>query len=275
MLMPAPIITLLTDFGTTDVFIGVMKGVILGVNPEAKIVDLSHDIPSYDIQSAAYVLRQASPHFPKGTVHLVVVDPGVGGNRKPIAVQTSEGIFIGPDNGVFSYIYEAEPRATVFEISARKYRLKNTSPTFEGRDVFAPAAAWITKGISPSKLGDCIVDPAHFDIPKAKAGEKGKITGEVVYSDRFGNLITNITRDELKPVFSTGKGVIIWIGDGKINGLKQYYGEARPGELAALMNSDGQLEIFVRESSAKNKTAVKIGEKVKVGWAKNLERPVG
>lgn len=262
--MVSPPITFLSDFGTTDTFVGVVKGVILGINPEAKIVDLSHDIPSFDIQSAAYALQQASSYFPDGTVHLAVVDPGVGGERKPIVVQAQKGIYVGPDNGIFSYIYEADPKARVFVISARKYRLKDTSPTFEGRDVFAPAAAWISKGISPVKMGKKVARPVRFDIPKPVEGEKGKITGQVIYVDRFGNLITNITRADLKSALLGEDQVVIRIGGREIKGLKPYYSGAAPGELAALINSDDHLEIFVFEGSAGTMTGSHKSDIVKV-----------
>lgn len=262
--MSPSIITLLTDFGTSETFAGVMKGVILGINPKAKIVDLTHDIMPFDIESAAYMLHQASRHFPKGTVHVAVVDPGVGGKRKPIVVQTRNALFVGPDNGIFSYIYDAEPKAKIYQIMAKKYRLKDYSPTFEGRDVFAPMAAWLSKGKKASKMGVKITNPMGFDITRPHVGENGNIIGRVVTIDRFGNLITNITKEILRPWLGNGKEMTVRLKGLEIRGLSQYYQEGPVDELATLVNSDGLLEIFVLRSSAEDVAEVEVGDGVEV-----------
>ncbi|HEY5648007.1 MAG TPA: SAM-dependent chlorinase/fluorinase [Nitrospiria bacterium] len=262
--MPPPIITLLTDFGTSDTFSGVMKGVILGINPKAKIVDLTHEIRPFHIESAAYVLFQASRHFPKGSIHVAVVDPGVGGKRKPIVVQTKQAYFVGPDNGIFSYIYDAEPKAKIYQVMAKKYRLKDYSPTFEGRDVFSPVAAWLSKGTQPAKMGVRIINPMFFDISRSVVRENGNITGKIIHIDGFGNLITNITKKDLRPWLGNGKEITIRLGGEEIKGLSQYYQEGSSGSLSALVNSDDQLEIFVVRGSAKDLSGAGVGEGVEV-----------
>jgi S-adenosyl-L-methionine hydrolase (adenosine-forming) len=243
------IITLLTDFGRRDSFVAQMKGVILGIHPKAVIVDITHEIPPFGIREAAFVLRSAHRYFPKGTIHVSVVDPGVGGRRRPLLVVNRRGLFLAPDNGVLSYIYHDHPASRIHHITAGKYRLKPSS-TFDGRDLFAPAAAWLSKGLLPSRLGRKISDPVSFPVPRIKRRKDGVLEGEVVHTDGFGNLITNINRKDLVPWISDGRTAIITIKDKTIEGIKSCYAEAGPGELAAIINSDDYLEIYCNQRSA-------------------------
>lgn len=246
------IITLLTDFGTTDSFVASMKGVILNINPKATIVDITHEIPAHGIREAAFVLKSVYRYFPKKTIHVVVVDPGVGGPRKPLLAVTPQTFFIAPDNGVLSYIYHENPSTKVYELTEKRYRLKTYSPTFDGRDLFAPAAAWLSKGITPAQMGRKMVRFVKFPIPKPQRLGKDGLQGQVIHIDRFGNLITNITAEDLKPWLDAGKTLTITIKDQTIKGLKQFYAQASPGELCALINSDDHLEIFSSQSSAQS-----------------------
>src|SRR3990172_9348844 len=195
----SPIITLLTDFGTADPFVASMKGVILSINPKATIVDITHEIPPHGIRQAAFVLKSAYRYFPKGTIHVVVVDPGVGGPRKPLLAVTPQAFFIAPDNGVLIYIYHHNPSTRVYELTAKRYRLKDYSSTFDGRDLFAPAAARLSKGITPAQMGLKIARYLKFPIPRPRRLGKNGLQGQVIHIDRFGNLITNITAEDLKP----------------------------------------------------------------------------
>ena len=245
------LITLLTDFGTADVFVASMKGTILTVNPKATIVDITHEIQPHGIRQAAFVLKSAYRYFPKGTIHAVVVDPGVGGSRKPLLLKHPMGYFVGPDNGVFSYIYKEKVKLQVYRLIASQHRLKKYSSTFDGRDLFAPVAAWLSKGVTPAKLGQRVKGYVSFPIPELKRLANG-LRGQVIHADCFGNLITNITSAELRHWLAAGKTPTITIKGQTIKGLKQFYAQADPGELSALLNSDNHLEIFLYLSNAQS-----------------------
>ena len=193
--MPARnIITITTDFGVRDHFVGAMKGVILTINPEANLLDISHDVASYSVVDGAFTIAQAYPYFPSDTVHLVVVDPGVGGERRPILVQAGRHYFVGPDNGVFSFIYEREERVTVRHITASHYFLQPVSRTFHGRDIFSPIAAWLTKGIDAVEFRRADQRLPAFRQPESHACEsENRARGIVLKADKFGNLITNFS----------------------------------------------------------------------------------
>ncbi|MBI3596876.1 MAG: SAM-dependent chlorinase/fluorinase [Nitrospirae bacterium] len=182
----------------------------------------------------------------------MVVDPGVGGRRRPLLVINRQGCFLAPDNGVLSYIYHDLPNSQIYLLTAEKYRLKTYSSTFDGRDLFAPVAAWLSKEIAPSKLGKKITDPVSFPVSDPKPQSDGSLGGRVIYIDRFGNLITNITRKDLEPWISDGKTLVITIKGKTIRGLKLFYSEAAPGELAAVINSDDHLEIFCDQQDARS-----------------------
>jgi len=246
------IITLLTDFGNRDSFVAQMKGVILGIQPKAQIVDITHEVPPFGIRDAAYVLRSACRYFPKGTIHVVVVDPGVGGKRRTLLAVNRLGRFLAPDNGVLSYIYHDHPSSEVYQLTPEKYRLKTYSATFDGRDLFSPVAARLSKGLAPSKLGRRIADYVSFPVPDPKQWKDGSLQGQVVHMDSFGNLITNITRQDLTPWISDGKTAVIGIKGKTIDGLKLFYSEASAGELAAVINSDDRLEVYCDQGNARS-----------------------
>jgi S-adenosylmethionine hydrolase len=246
------LITLLTDFGTADAFVASMKGVILSVNPKTTIVDITHEISPHGIRHAAFVLESTYRHFPKNTIHVVVVDPGVGGSRKPLLVVYPNACFIGPDNGVFSYLYKERVKHKIYSLNTLQYKIKKYSPTFDGRDLFAPAAAYLSKGISPAKLGKRVKDYVTFPIPEPYWLKDDSLQGQVIHADRFGNLITNITTQDLKPWLDTGKTPTITLKGQTIKGLKQFYAQANPGELCALINSDDHLEIFCNQASVRS-----------------------
>lgn len=260
------IITLTTDYGGRDAFAASVKGVILKINPQAQIVDISNEITPQDIWEAAYILRSAYSHFPKGTVHLAVVDPGVGSGRRPIIVVTESYYFVGPDNGLFSLIYQDAERLRVHHITSTHYFLPNPGPTFHGRDIFAPVAGWLAKGIPSGNFGEEITDFAKLNVPAPKTAGKS-IEGHVVHIDRFGNIITDITYKDIQPVMAEGadpRSVSVVIAGREIKGLKQFYAEATPGEPGAIINSSGALEVFMFKQNARTTLSVKRGELVRL-----------
>jgi len=244
------LITLLTDFGTRDAFVASMKGVILTINPKATIVDITHEIPPHGIREAAFVLKLAYSYFPKGTIHVVVVDPGVGSNRISLLIVHPKAYFLGPDNGVFSYLYKEKAKLQVYRLNNLQYRIKKYSSTFDGRDLFASVSAWLSKGVAPKKLGRRVMDYVSFPTPEPKQLADDSLQGQVIHADRFGNLITNITSEKLRRWLDTGKTPTITIKGQTIKGLKQFYAQASQGELNALINSDDHLELFCYQSSA-------------------------
>src|SRR5690242_17396534 len=193
------VITLLTDFGDRDYFVASMKGVILGINPQARIVDISHAVTPHQVEEAAYLVKATYKYFPDGTVHVAVVDPGVGSTRRPLLVTTSRHFFVAPDNGLLSFIYQEETGVEVRQIENKQYRLDSEGTTFDGRDLFAPAAAWLTKGQQPGSYGKLIQD--HVKLPLTEPKWQGRtLVGTVVYVDHFGNLISNLTPFHVKDV---------------------------------------------------------------------------
>lgn len=253
-----PIITLLTDFGYRDPFVGIMKGVILGIAPEAQIVDLTHGIPAQDIAQGALALGQSYEYFPRGTVHVAVVDPGVGSDRRGIVIETGGYLFVGPDNGIFSTILEAHGLSYfAYHITQPQYMLQQPGPTFHGRDVFAPVAAWLARGVPASEMGPRIENPVAIERAKPVVETTG-VHGDVVAVDSFGNAITNISGDEVAGLATVRvKGI-----DAP---LVESYSEGLDGALCALVNSSGLLELFVYKGSASAEFEIKVGTKVIVG----------
>lgn len=255
-------ITLLTDFGAEDGYVGAMKGVILSINPRAAIIDISHQIPPQDIMAGAFVLSQAAPFFPKGTIHMAIVDPGVGGKRRPILIRTDRYFFVGPDNGIFDIALQRENIKQKIHLTSRKYFLGYISSTFHGRDIFSPVAAYLSLGIDPALFGKNIKRAAKLDFKKPVARD-GKITGRIIHIDRFGNLITNIDERLLKMVFKNRpfkakvSGAII-----KKNLLSYAY--AKENEAVSLIGSSGLLEISVKEKSASRALGIGRGGLVEV-----------
>jgi S-adenosylmethionine hydrolase len=239
------IITLTTDFGLRDPFAGIMKGVILGICPRVSLIDLTHEIRRHDILGAQLALEASHAFFPPATVHLAVVDPGVGGPRRAIAVRSGDTYYVGPDNGLFTFALEADWQAV--SIESAQHRLSEVSSTFHGRDVFAPAAAHLASGVALDVLGPAIADPVRLPIPRSRR-EGGHVRGEVIGVDRFGNAVTSITRADLAWLGAGPVGVRI--GDLLLAPVATAYSTASRGSPGAILGSQGRLEIFVRDGSA-------------------------
>jgi S-adenosylmethionine hydrolase len=228
-----------------------MKGVILNINPTAQIVDVCNAVQSFDVLDGALTIVQAYPYFPAETVHLVVVDPGVGSTRRPLLVTTEKHMFVAPDNGVLSLVYEREERISVRDITASHYFLQPVSSTFHGRDVFAAVAGWLSKGVEAAKFGDEITDYARFAAPKPKPVSDKLLKGVVLKVDKFGNLITNITPHDLPQLFTPEPPPFkVLIGKHEIAKMTQSYSEGTPGEVFVLLNSMGLLEIASHRGAA-------------------------
>ena len=258
--MKNSIITLLTDFGTRDHYVASMKGVILKINPRCTLIDITHQINPHDIQEGAFILANAYSSFPKGTIHLAVVDPEVGSARRPILLVTPNYFFIGPDNGLFTFAVARERVKRVVVLTNKKYFLPQISTTFNGRDLFAPVAAHLSLGVKPKTFGHEIKYWSKLHFPKVRM-KKNELMGEIIHIDAFGNLITNIDAQQLLH-FEKDHSVVIKIGKRVIQGLKKGYWEGKKGELMALLGSGGFLEISVREGNAKKILKVEKGNRI-------------
>ncbi|MCS6886161.1 MAG: SAM-dependent chlorinase/fluorinase [Acidobacteriota bacterium] len=259
------IITLLTDYGTKDHFASSLKGAILSVNTNVDIVDITHDIAPQDVFGAALVLRNAYKTFPRFTIHIAIVDPTVGSERRPIIVMTDNYNFIGPDNGIFSYIYHEEEVNRVIRIDAPHYYRMPVSATFHGRDIFAPIAGWITKGVDPRKMGEEITDYVRFAIPQPQV-TSGLIRGHVIHIDHFGNCVTNISTNELTNEIAARNKVLL-VNNHQIARFCRFYAECPDGEACALFGSAGLLEIAVPKSSAAQLLGIVRGMEVALHYA--------
>jgi len=260
------IITLTTDFGTEDSYVGVMKGVILTIRPDATIVDISHQVKPGAILDAAIMIRGVYSFFPKGTVHVVVVDPGVGSERRPVLITAGGHFFVGPDNGTFQPIIEAHPENEIIHLKNDRFFLPKPSSTFHGRDLFAPVAAHLLSGIVPLEMGSPIYDPKHLEIPSVHR-QGTSLHGQVVHIDHFGNLITNIHSSEMDS-FSKTEDLVIEVGGLSVRGVKQTYSDVPEGDFLALMGSSDFLEIAVNSGRASDRF------KLETGHVKELELPV-
>ena len=280
----APLITLLTDFGASDSYVASMKGVILGIDPDARIVDMSHDIPPQDVLACAFVLSTAYRHFPKGAIHVLVVDPGVGTRRRGIVLQTSDATFVAPDNGLLSYVLEdlapsgVAPSMTPFTLRRKpvpagvrafalrdpRYRLSAVSATFHGRDVFAPAAAHLSRGVPAERLGPRVASLWSYRLPRPQRRRDGSLVGHVLHIDRFGNAITNVTSKDLP------RGAVrVQVKGRVIRGLSRAYAASpshgkgtKEGKVLALVGSSDYLEIAVRNGNAAACLDLKRGDEV-------------
>ena len=248
-----PIITLTTDFGLNDHFVGTIKGVILNIIPDVEIVDICHSVQAFDVLDGALTIAQSYSYFPSGTVHLVVVDPGVGTARRPILVTSDRHHFVAPDNGVLSLVYAKEERLHIRHVTAEHYNLQPVSNTFHARDIFSPVAAWLAKGVDPEKFGDEISDFVRFNAPKPKAVDGNTLRGVVLKVDRFGNLVTNITPQDAPMLFGADPAPFrISVGKHEITEIHSNYSEGAPGEAFGILGSMGFLEIAAdRDSAAK------------------------
>jgi len=259
--MARPVIALLTDFGTRDHYAGTMKGVALGICPDAALVDISHDIPAHDILTGALELAAAYRYFPAGTIFLVVVDPGVGSARRGIAAESGDYRFVAPDNGVLTAVLAEHPPKRVVELTERKYARPTVSRTFEGRDRFAPAAAWLAKGIELAALGRSAGTIQRLDIPQPELAD-GRIDGQVLRVDRFGNLITNIDRKTFDKI--AGGTLDLRIGAHQVSRVVSTYADAAPGEVVALFGSSDHLEVAANGANAAEALDLRRGAAVHV-----------
>jgi S-adenosyl-L-methionine hydrolase (adenosine-forming) len=260
--MSRPLIALLSDFGTTDHYVGTMKGVVLGICPEATLVDITHDIPPHDVRSAARQLAATYKYFPPGTVFLVVVDPGVGSARRGLAVETADHRFIAPDNGVLSAVLDETPARKVVELTERKFARPTISRTFEGRDRFAPAAAWLARGAAITTMGRSVTAPVRLVWPAAVEHGDG-LSGEVELVDRFGNLVTNLPREAVERLVRGGP-IDLAVGGHPVPSLVTTYADVPAGMLCALFGSSDRLEIAVSSGSAAAALALGVGAPVRL-----------
>ena len=250
-IMANRLITLTSDFGVNDHYVGAIKGVILSINPQAQIVDLCNAVQSYDVLDGAIVISQAYRYYPADTVHVVVVDPGVGTARRPILVTAEKHIFLAPDNGVLSLVYEREERLSVRHITSEHYFLQPVSNTFHGRDVFAAVAGWLSKGVDVAKFGDEITDFVRFSAPKPKAVDAKTFKGVVLKVDKFGNLVTNFSQNDVPQLFAQPTPPFkIAVGKAQVSKLLQSYSQGAPGEVFAIIGSMGYVEISANRGAA-------------------------
>jgi len=258
------IVTLLTDFGTADYFVGAMKGAVLSADPSARLVDITHDIPPHDIEAAAFTLLAAFESFPAGTVHLAVVDPGVGSERRPVAVESREHLFVGPDNGVFGHVYERLKTFRVFHLTNADFFRRDASATFHGRDIFAPVAGALSRGVRPNVLGPPVTDAVRLTLAAPRRLDDNTLEASVIHTDRFGNLVTNITPRDL-PEDAVRRGARLVLNGREIKSFRRFFAEderAAPGEPFAIWGSAGLLEIAVYRDSASRLLDARRGQKI-------------
>lgn len=260
--MARPVVAFLSDFGTSNHYAGAMKGVVLGICPDATLVDVAHDLPPHDIMAAALELAACYRYFPASTIFLVVVDPGVGSVRRGLAAEAGDHRFVAPDNGVLEAVFQEAPPKKVVELTERKYARPTVSHTFEGRDRFAPAAGWLAKGIALASLGRGVTDYHRLDIPGPEETAAG-VSGVVLRVDRFGNCITNIDRRAFDRASTNGR-LTITAGTHDIPRLVATYDEARGAEACALFGSTDHLEIAVTGASAAERLGLARGSVVAV-----------
>jgi S-adenosyl-L-methionine hydrolase (adenosine-forming) len=254
------IITLTTDFGLRDPFVGIMKGVILGIAPDVDLVDITHDIPSYDILDAAFMIDTAYRYFPAGTIHVIVVDPGVGSTRRPIAASAKDHIFVAPDNGLLSYILQSDTATSspsAYWIKNQSLFLNAISQTFHGRDIFAPVAAHLALGTPIESVGPPITDFVKKPLPKPRS-RGGKLVGTVLRIDKFGNIITSFKKSHL------GTDFTIHVAGLSITRLYANFSEAEPGEFFAVEGSTGYIELALNQESAADRLNVSLGAEIEL-----------
>lgn len=273
-----PVVTLLTDFGTSDAYVGAVKGVVLRALPEARIVDITHEVPRHDVKAAALVLESAFGYFPKETVHLVVVDPGVGSARRMLAAEAGGFRFVGPDNGVLIPALSAAGGALIVGVEAAAPATRralsvlpegaSASSTFHGRDYFAPVAAALAGGAELSEFGPPLADPVRLEFPRPRRLTGGELLGEVIYVDRFGNLVTNLRPEDLDPEAGP---FVFEIAGAKVSGLSTCYAEVECGGLLALVGSTGRIEVSVREGGAAERLRAGVGTPVVASGSRPLK----
>jgi len=263
-----PVITLISDFGTRDPYVGLMKGALLSVNPAAVIVDITHEIAPGGIRQAAFLLAAAHPYFPRGAVHVGVVDPGVGSSRRILGFEAGGCRFLGPDNGLLSRVVEALAPTVLYEINSPRYFRSEVSPTFHGRDVFAPVAAHLSLGLAWERLGPRVPPEGMVLLPAAgpRFSETGELVGSLLWADRFGNLVSDIDCDDLEPFLkgSPPGRISVEIGGKRIRGLSRTYSDVGPGDPLALFGSFGFLEAAVNGGSAAERFSAGPGDEIRV-----------
>jgi S-adenosyl-L-methionine hydrolase (adenosine-forming) len=257
------IVTFTSDFGLQDAFVGIMHGVVLNIEPGARIVDVCHAIGSYDVLDGAWTIAQAYRFFSPRTAHVVVVDPGVGSERRPLLAETENYVFVAPDNGVLSMIEAREPKFAVRHITADRYFLNPMSQTFHGRDVFAAVAGWLSKGIDPAEFGPEITDYVRLPLPAVERIGDNSLRGLVLKVDKFGNLITNIGEQEAPELFASSvPPVNILISGETVTRICKSYADGGEGQYFAIIGSSGYLEIAARQASAAEKLSAGVGSPV-------------
>jgi len=266
--MKRPIIALLTDFGTSDIYVAEMKAVILSICPEAEIVDITHDIPKFNIRLGAIKLLEASRYFPEGTIHVGVVDPGVGTARRPIIVHAERHLYVGPDNGLLIPAAMQEGIKAVYHIENRKYLFPKISRTFHGRDIFAPTAAHLALGVKPSDFGRKIDDYVVIDLPKPRI-VGNSIEGEILYIDQFGNSITNISEEMLHKIGIKDGCTLKVELEGREMKLRlvSAYGDAEVGEVLTIIGDNDLLEVSINRGNAAKSLNIKVGDRVRISLA--------
>jgi S-adenosylmethionine hydrolase len=261
--MAKPLVAFLTDFGTRDHYASVMKGVVLSINPDATLVDLSHDLPPHDIAFAAQELVAMYRYFPAGAIFVVVVDPGVGSPRRALAAEAGDWRFVAPDNGVLTGVFQETAPRKVVELTERRYARPTVSRTFEGRDRFAPAAAWLSKGVQLSALGRGLTDYRLIDLPRPTLDD-GVLRGVVMRIDRFGNIVTNLDRRSCEKL-TDGLGVLsLVVGGQTISRIVSTFADIGPNEIAALFGSTDHLECAALTASAAERLGVSVGDRVEL-----------
>jgi len=277
------VITLTTDFGLSDAYVASMKGVILGINPLVRLVDVCHTVGPQNVSQAAFVLNTAFPFFPRGTIHLVVVDPGVGSDRRAVVLRTPLADFVAPDNGVLSYVLEQSgagratedglrrigPDLEAFAITNPRFWRSPVSSTFHGRDIFAPVAGHLSLGHSPNDFGERVDSLVALPLTRPERSRDGTLVGHILHIDSFGNLITDITIDDLSPA---GKPVSIAVGDRVIRRLSRTYADAQREEIIALFGSSGHLEVSLNGGSARAVLRAEVGNEVRVCQSDGKQR---
>lgn len=246
-------ITLLTDFGTAGHFAGVLKGVIATISPATPVVDITHEVPPYDIEQAAFLLNQSWPYFPNGTIHVAIVDPGVGSDRRPLLIEAEGHYFIGPDNGLFSLILATDKPKTR-HLNQPKFWLPNPSTTFHGRDIFAPVAAHLSTGIKPAKLGQLITDPMRSPSLTPTRLSRRSYVGTVLHTDRFGNLVTNFSIAQFDTL--RNRPFTLMAGLNRVELYATTYAKCPPGELCVIPGSSGYWEVSIASDSAARQTGL-------------------
>lgn len=259
----ARVITLLTDFGLGEEYVGVMKGVILGIHPKAQVVDLCHEVPAGDLERAGRLLAWAWRYFPRGTVHVVVVDPGVGSSRKVLCAEREGHRFLAPDNGVLSWVLQGADSVPVRWVREKRYFLPKVSRTFHGRDIFAPVAAHLSRGLSPGRLGPILPSFTRLPVEKPRRLGRRSLEGKIIQHDRFGSAVTDLPADLLRSL-GPWTNLRVLVKGRSLNGIRDSYAERRPGSPLAILGSRDLLEIAVNQGSARRLLKLRVGDRVEV-----------